>query len=285
MTANNRAVFAMLMSVPQFKVCSTRRLGPLLMALCAAAIAVEPVSAASRKVDAGDAFGRTYYIDGAGNWGFGVAEVSDGLKQAGYKGRVINYRWSPTLNPALDQTIGRPIAHGKGTSLGEEINKYLAQYPGREVNIIALSAGTGVAVWACEAVRPPAKVHNLVLLGSSISSDYDMDRALSNISGGVFVYYSGADGILGGPVRALGTIDGKLGVEPAGLVGLHPPRKSDKVHNIAWSSKYEAYGWTGAHTDATNEVFVRRVLAPRHILPQPDQAAPAEGHAAASPAK
>jgi hypothetical protein len=58
-------------------------------------------------------FGRTWYIDGAGNWGFGVLDVPLGLEDAGYKGCVSNYHWSLTMNPALDQTL-RFIARASG---------------------------------------------------------------------------------------------------------------------------------------------------------------------------
>jgi hypothetical protein len=134
------------------------------------------------------------------------------------------------------------------------------------VNIISLSAGTGVAVWACENMDEGLKVYSVIMLGSSLSSTYDMSEALPHIENGVWVYYSPHDQILKGPVRALGTIDGKLNAQPAGLVGLHPPGGgSSKIHNIQWSARYERFGWTGAHTDATNETMVRQVLA-QHIL-------------------
>lgn len=214
-----------------------------------------------------DAFGRTYYIDGAGNWGFGVRSVRRGLERAGYRGNVVNHRWSLTLNPALDHTLGRPAARLSGASLGREITHYLERHPDAEVNIIALSAGTGVAVWACEHVEPPAKVNNLVLLGSSLASDYDVSAALANISGRIFVYHSRNDLILRGPVRTLGTIDGRLGVQPVGLVGLRAPGQTgDRVKNTAWSPHYQRWGWSGTHTDATTEPFVRHVLA-THIVP------------------
>jgi hypothetical protein len=212
--------------------------------------------------NAQDRFGRTYYIDGAGNWGFGVSSVTDGLRKAGYRGNIINYRWSPTFNPALDQTVGRPVARAKGKDLGEQITAYLRKYPEADVNLIALSAGTGVAVWACENIEPPAKVKSVILLGSSLSSDYNMTLALRNIENGVYVYHSRADMILQGPVRTLGTIDGKIGVEPAGIVGL---RGGLKIHNTPWSPRYERYGWTGSHTDATSSPFVRHVLA-QHVV-------------------
>lgn len=222
----------------------------------------------------GDAVGRTYYIDGAGNWGYGVIEVTEGLRRAGYRGQVIVWHWSPTFNPALDQTVGRPFARSRGKELGNEINAYCRKYPGNEVNIIALSAGTGVATWACEAVTPPARVNSMILLGSSISSDYDVRQALEHITGGIWVYYSRGDQILLGPVRTLGTIDGKMGIDGAGLIGLHPKSvTTDKIHNISWSAQFERFGWTGAHTDATSEPFVRNVLS-RHIVALPAPEAP-----------
>ncbi len=229
-------------------------------------------------VDLADQHGRTYYVDGAGNWGFGVADVRAGLRRAGYQGQILNFRWSPTFNPALDQTVGRPIARLKGRELGREITRYLEAHPDQQVNIIALSAGTGVAVWACETTSLPAKVHNLVLLGSSLSSTYDMAEALRHLSGEVYVYHSESDMVLQGPVRTLGTIDGKLGVDSAGIVGLKPATGSDRIHNIRWNSRFEQLGWTGSHTDATSMPFVSHVIA-KHILPTRPQS-----HAAADDA-
>ncbi len=221
-----------------------------------------------------DEFGRTYYIDGAGNWGYGVAEIHTGLRQAGYKGSIINWRWSPTFNPALDQTIGRVAARARGVDLGREITQYLKHFPNNQVNIICLSAGTGVGIWACENVAPPAKVNNIILLGSSLSSDYDVSKALEHISGKIYVYHSTSDMILQGPVRTLGTIDGKVGVDAAGLVGLRPPRGDrSRIVNIPWNSRFERYGWTGSHTDSTSEPFVRHVLA-KAIVPSSEAQQP-----------
>ncbi|MGQ9651327.1 MAG: hypothetical protein ACUVXJ_14555 [Phycisphaerae bacterium] len=212
-----------------------------------------------------DQFGRIYYLDGAGNWGFGQLAVPQGLRDAGYRGRIVTYRWSATLNPLLDQTIFRSTARTQGKKLAREIEHYLAEYPNNEVHLIALSAGTGVAVWACEHLTPPAKIGNVVLLSSSLSSDYEMSRALANIRGTVFVYYYPNDGILSGPVQVLGTIDGTLGSHPAGLVGLRC--LSSKIRNIPWSRRFAAYGWTGAHVSAVAHDFVQHVLS-QHVLAQ-----------------
>ncbi len=221
--------------------------------------------------DPKEKFGRTWYIDGAGNWGFGVVDVPVGMERAGYRGIVTNYRWSLTLNPALDQTL-RFIARASGAVLAGEITDFLKRNPNAEANIIALSAGTGVGVWAVEDLKPPYKAKNLVLVGSSLSSRYDLRKAMANLDGDIYCFYSSSDPVLQGPVRLLGTIDGTF-EDSAGLVGLRGPGAAGgKVKNIGWSSRFVALGWTGGHADCTNARFVQAQIAPRligHPRPEP----------------
>lgn len=221
--------------------------------------------------DPKEQFGRTWYIDGAGNWGFGLVDVPVGLQEKGYQGAVTNHRWSLTFNPALDQTL-RFIAKGSGRSLGKEITAYLKRYPTADANIIALSAGTGVCVWAVENIEPPYKVNNLILVGSSLSSKYDMRKVLANTRGNVYVYHSPNDPVLSGPVRLLGTIDGTYD-DSAGLVGLNGPGySSGRIKNVGWTRQYVSLGWTGGHADCVNRRFVAGELA-KHIVRQRNESA------------
>ncbi len=207
-------------------------------------------------------FGKTYYLDGAGNWGYGVADVPAGLRSAGYKGDVEVYIWTTSFNPAIDQVnIGANKL--RAAMLTGKIQSYMRRQPGKDVNVIALSAGTGIATWAVEGLKENEQIANLVLLGSSLSYNYDMDKALRRIKGKVYVYFSNHDEVLLTGARALGTVDRKF-VDGAGLRGLSPNNKtSPKVVNIGWNSRYLSLGWTGAHTDATSSGFVAREIAPR----------------------
>jgi hypothetical protein len=223
--------------------------------------------------DPAEKFGRTWYIDGAGNWGFGLVDVPAGLKRAGYRGVVSNHRWSLTLNPALDQTL-RFIARGSGAVLGAEISDYLRRNPGADANIIALSAGTGVAIWAAESIEPPHMMNSIALVGSSLSSRYDVSKALKHMRGNIYCYYASSDPVLQGPVRLLGTIDGSFD-DSAGLVGLRGrAAASGRVVNIGWSSRYVPLGWTGGHADCTNWKFVNGEIARRLLPPSPGIGAP-----------
>lgn len=217
--------------------------------------------------DPREKFGRTWYIDGAGNWGFGVLDVPMGLEDAGYKGLVSNFHWSLTMNPALDQTL-RFIAKGAGQSLGNDITQYLKRNPDADVNIIALSAGTGVGMWALENIKPPHKANNYIMLGSSLSSTYDCRKALANMRGKIYVYCTGSDPVLQGPVRALGTIDGTF-EDSAGLVGLQGPGKATgRIVNIGRTSRHADLGWTGGHADCTNRRFVKAELSKYIVQPR-----------------
>lgn len=213
---------------------------------------------------AADRFGKTIYLDGAGNWGFGASEIPGGLREAGYQGDVEIYIWTTSLSPLIDQ-LNIPGAKLRAGALAQRIKRYRRRYPDNQVNLIALSAGTGVAIWAIEQLDEESKVHNVVLLGSSLSHDYDVTKALRNITGNIYVYHSSHDAVLAG-VMWIGTIDGKRGVKSVGTVGLTPPRgMEDRVINIPWSRRYVRYGWTGAHTDCTSKPFVRAVLS-KHII-------------------
>ncbi len=232
--------------------------GVLIAGLCGCA----PRGAAER-------FGKTFYLDGAGNWGFGSSEVPEGLRQAGYHGDVEVFMWTISFNPLVDQLV-TANARLRSAILADKIKNYARRHPDCEINIIALSAGTGVAVWAVEQLDDKARVNNLILLGSSLSSTYDMRKALRHIDGKVVAYYSAHDNVLEA-VRVVGTIDGKRGVDSVGQVGLHPPGGPyPQIVNIGWSRKYLPLGWAGAHTDCTNEVFVRRELS-RYLLKEAEQ--------------
>ncbi len=209
--------------------------------------------------------GITFYCPGVANVDMGDQGLRAGLEKAGYKGQVARVTWSLTFNPALDQTV-RLIAEQGGKRLAGYIQEYMDKYPGREVNVVGLSAGTGVAVWALEALKPKYRVNNVVLISSSLWHQYDVSRALKNVRGRVFNYHSPTDAVLAGPMKVFGTIDGVFFEDAAGAVGLRvPPGAEPKIVNIEWRPEFEKYGYYGGHGDGTSAAFVEAEIAP-HIV-------------------
>lgn len=212
----------------------------------------------------GERFGKVYYLDGAGNWGWGTGGVTRGLAAAGYTGDVEVFTWSMTLNPLLDQAF--PIgARLRSSALTRKIVHYHERFPNNPVNLIALSAGTGPTLFAVEKLPDGVKVNNVVLLGASLSSEYDVSKALSRMTGKIYCYYSANDGILAG-VPVFGTIDGRRGVELAGRAGIQvPPGLEDRVVNIGWLPEWSEFGWDGGHLDQVSDTFMQYQVA-RHVM-------------------
>lgn len=208
--------------------------------------------------------GITFYCPGAGNIDFGDRGIREGLERAGYSGQVATLTWTISFNPAIDQTL-RLNAHIGSMRLARLIERYIDEYPGRQVNVIGLSAGSGVAVWALEKLKPEYKVDTLVLLSSSLYHRYDVSKAAKAVRGPIYNYHSSQDPILAGPMKIFGTIDGVFLEDGAGAVGLHPPRNPERVINIPWRPEYRKYGYSGGHTDVTSPAFVQAAIA-RHIL-------------------
>jgi hypothetical protein len=208
--------------------------------------------------------GITFYCPGAGNLDFGDAGIRAGLEGAGYRGQVATLMWTVSFNPAIDQAL-RVNAKLGGARLAGLIKKYSDEYPGREINLIGLSAGTGVAIWALEDLKGNYQVDNVILLGSSLWHRYDVSKALRHVKGMIYNYYSSSDVVLAGPMKLFGTIDGVFGEDGAGAVGLHSPRGHDRIVNICWRPEYGRYGYNGGHMDATSPRFVQAYLS-KHVM-------------------
>jgi hypothetical protein len=215
--------------------------------------------------------GLVLYLDGAGNLGYGQDTVPEGLRAAGFRGDIENIIWTSFTGPLGDQVI-RANAFLRADEVTKKIVKFRKNYPDAPVYVIGLSAGTGVAVWGVE--RLPADVHieSIVLLGSSLSSTFNMAKCLRHVNHKVFVLTSPQDAVLSGFIPVTGTIDGAYLVEPAGLAGLKPPanlkpedRKAyqEKIVTIPWRSSFESLGNAGGHTDGTSYAFVKEYIARR----------------------
>jgi pimeloyl-ACP methyl ester carboxylesterase len=207
--------------------------------------------------------GITFYCPGAGNFDFGDLGVRQGLEAAGYQGQVASVLWTVSFNPAIDQRLGN--ARLGAARLARAIEQYCDEFPDRPVNLIGLSAGTGVAIWALEDLKPGCSVENVVLLGSSLWNRYDVSKALRRVNGRVYNYYSSKDFVLAGPMKLVGTIDGVFGEDAAGAVGLRPAGGSERIVNIRWEPAFERYGNFGNHTDGVRAPFVEAYIA-KHII-------------------
>ncbi len=68
---------------------------------------------------------------------------------------------------------------GRAADIAQHICAYQDAYPGRHVNLVAQSGGSGVAVFAAEALPEGREVDRIVLLGAALSPTYNLSRALA----------------------------------------------------------------------------------------------------------
>lgn len=193
---------------------------------------------------------------------------------AGYPGAGEMFTWETGLGVPADQASSVRYKRQKAADLADRIRAYRANYPGAPVSLIGLSAGTAVVAFVLEALPEDCPVDNVVLLGASISADYDLTQALRRVRNRLTIFTSEKDAVLGVLVPAAGTAD-RSGSIPAGTRGfVLPPGTSDetrrlyaeKVVTIAWSKDFERSGNYGGHLDNVKEAFVRDHVAPR-IMP------------------
>lgn len=213
--------------------------------------------------------GITFYVGGAGPVGHvGSIDVPRGLQEAGYSGLVEVFTWQG-VSHARDQ-IDLHNNRLSAADLASRIRAYMRRYPGRSVNLIALSAGTGITTFALEYLPEKYHVDNVVFLGCSLSADYDLTRALKRIGGRLYVVHSPEDRILKNVVWYSGTVDRASAMEGvAGLVGFRLPRhvgpdsktQYEKLRNIPYRSEFAKTGYEGGHIDSTSRAFIREYVA------------------------
>jgi len=215
-------------------------------------------------------YGKVFYLDGAGNLGYGEDTVPRALRAGGFRGDVEIVVWTSYTGPLGDQMI-RINARLRAEKLTKKIIEYRQRYPHTPLYIMGLSAGTGVAVWAVENLPAEMQVDTIVLLSSSLSTNYDMTKCLRHVKDRVYVLSSPHDKILKTFIPVTGTIDGSYFTQPAGIVGMYPSEKitregmnlyKEKLVNIPWRPTFERLGNAGGHMDATSYSFMSHYIVP-----------------------
>ena len=186
-------------------------------------------------------------------------DIRDGLLQGGAAEALVIRPWGvpvPGLGLLVNQTnfLGNRMA---GAGVARMIAEYQNVHPGAPVYLVGHSGGGGVAVFAAVAVADMdanRRVDGLILLSASISSDYDLTKALGCSRNGLVNFYNPEDVLLlGGGTALLGNVDGGHGPS-AGLAGFQ--RDVPRLYQV------EVGGGGDPHATATRVPFVAANVAP-----------------------
>lgn len=218
--------------------------------------------------------GYLYYFDGAGggtakkNWAEGV---KDGLIAGGYRGAGEMFSWETGDGLIADQDASVKYKRAKAAKVAPQMVKYAKDYPGAPLDVLGFSAGTAIAIFALEDLPESVQVNEVVLLGTSISRNYDLTKALKRVKGHLYIYTSTHDRVLGFLMPFSGTADRKYDDPGAGIKGFVLPagasaetRKlyAEKIVTIPWTAKLEKDGDYGHHFDNIKMEFIRDHVAP-----------------------
>jgi len=160
------------------------------------------------------------------------------------------------------------------------------------VSLLGFSAGTAEAIFALEALPETAPVDYVVLLGTSISQDYDLTAALKRVNRKVYIFTSPHDHMLGTMMPLSGTADRKYNDPGAGIHGFVLPAGvseatrrlyAAKIVTIPFAKEFSKDGDHGHHFDNVKKDFIRDYVAPL-LMGQPVPARLLPQQAATSPA-
>lgn len=218
--------------------------------------------------------GCVFYFDGAGggtkksNYAEGVVE---GMLEAGYQGAGELVSWETGKGLMADQDASVAYKREKATAGAAKIQEYRKNHPSAPVGLLGFSAGTAEAIFALEVLPETAPVDHVVLLGTSISRDYDMTEALKRVKNKLYIFTSTHDQMLGTMMPLSGTADRKFNDPGAGIKGFVLPARAsaatrklyaDKIVTIPYSKDFRKDGDKGHHFDNVKKEFIRDQVAP-----------------------
>jgi len=229
--------------------------------------------------------GCIFYFDGAGggtkkkNYAAGVVE---GMLAAGYPGAGELLSWETGRGLMADQDASVAFKREKAAEGAQKIKAYTAQHPQAPVGLLGFSAGCAEAVFALETLPASASVDHVVLLGASISRDYDMTKALDRVKGKLYIITSPHDHMLGTLMPLSGTADRKFHDPGAGIKGfVLPPNATDatrklyaeKIVTLPYQDDFRKDKDKGHHFDNVKMEFIRDHVAPLLMGKGPSTAA------------
>ncbi|MEI6536603.1 MAG: hypothetical protein WCN98_14755 [Verrucomicrobiaceae bacterium] len=218
--------------------------------------------------------GCTFYFDGAGggtkksNYALGVV---DGMLAAGYHGGGEIVAWETGKGLVKDQDASVAYKRSKASAGAASIRSYQKSHPSAPVGLLGFSAGTAEAIFALESLPKTAPVDYVVLLGTSISRDYDMTEALKRVKGKLYIFTSTHDRMVGLMMKFSGTADRKFHDPGAGIKGFVLPANAseatrklyaEKIVTIPYSKEFLKDGDKGHHFDNVKMEFIRDHVAP-----------------------
>jgi len=212
------------------------------------------VGCASRPADRASSH-LVLFVHGAGGDGFAYNALVDEMQAALPGARIERLRWG---SPVFMINFSNASVHNKAeTSLARRIESHHATHPQGRVDVVAHSAGCGVALGALNKTSRAAR--RVILLTPSVSPGFDLSGALAK-SESVYSFCSDRDTLfLKWRVSTFGCYD-RIKTPAAGFTGF--TRIAPNLTQIAYDDAWKKLGNDGGHFGTLARDFVRELVIP-----------------------
>jgi hypothetical protein len=193
---------------------------------------------------------------------WGLRTTARGLRQAGFRGRLLYWRWHATWRGwlVLPALMDASLLEREAVRLARFLERLKRRRPRRPVYLIGYSCGAYVAVRALEMMSEGACVDGAAALAGAFSPGRDLSAASRRVRRRLVVCSSPLDWcIIGLGTLVFRTADGQH-TPSAGMVGTR--RAGRRVLQIRWRPGMVRVGYWGGHFAASCAGFVRDHVAP-----------------------
>jgi pimeloyl-ACP methyl ester carboxylesterase len=209
-----------------------------------------------------------FVADGAGNYQLASKMLRAAVADLGAPVHVETFVWSHGYKKILPDQTDCQHARTKGQRLAGLVLAYRLEHPGARIFLVGHSAGSMVILSAAEHL-PVNTVDSIVLLGPSVSCEYDIRPALRCARGGLEVHYSGRDWLyLGLCTGLVGCADGKR-CGASGRCGfslvVETPEDAnlfERLHQHPWQPDDRLLGNAGGHYGAYQPDYLKARVLP-----------------------
>lgn len=209
-----------------------------------------------------------FVLDGVGGFQFVPLVVRKAFRMDGVNIGTIVVRWQfGLIGEIWTDLMWRSRNERQAAKLADRIQSFRTANPDVTIHVVAYSGGCGVALWACERLRPEVGVETLLLVCPAVSPTFNLAPALQNVRR-CYALVSRKDSIiLGVGTSIFGTTDRKFS-SSAGRLGFRRPtglsREDeacyDRLRQIEWSPDLRRLGNLGGHAGWASVAFLREHL-------------------------
>lgn len=242
--------------------------GLLFTSGCASAPRTLPPSGPGRTPELTTTQGVVLCADGAGGYGWTTEVFQHVLREERVPLRVEMIHWSHGRGKMMADHLDWGNIRDQARRLTVAVQSPQATSSKQKIYLVGHSAGCAVLLEAASQL-PADSIERIVLLAPSVSTDYDLRRALTASRLGIDVFISQRDWVtLGLGMRVFGTTDRRWSAT-SGRVGFRRVDDSQatkelysRVHQHFWESSDADTGHSGGHYGSYEPEFVRRRVVP-----------------------